>query len=224
MPKKHLKRLAAPRTWNIERKTTKFIARPLPGKHPFRYAITLNEVLKSIGVAETRKDVVNILKNNEVFVDNRIVKEVKFNVGLMDVLSIPEAKLFLRITLSPQGLLTAVEIPEKEANLKLCKVVNKTLVKKGKIQLNLHDGRNLIYDKNDIKTGDSVVVDLKDNKIREHVKMSPKTKIMLIGGSNIGKIGVLKAVDGNSVVFDSDGEEHHSVKKNVFCLGSVKVR
>ena len=224
MSKKHLKRLAAPKTWNVERKTTKFIKRPLPGKHSLKYAMTLNEFFKITGFAETKKDVVNILKSNEVLVDNKVVKEVKFNVGLMDIIAIPKEKLFFRISLSEKGLLNVVKIPEKEASLKLCKVLNKRMVSGGKIQLNLHDGRNIVYNKNDIKVGDSVLLDLNGNKIVEHIPLAPESKIMLVSGSKIGAIGVLKEIKGDEVVFETDGKLFHSVKKNVLCLGSVSVR
>ena len=227
MPKKHLKRLTAPKTWDIQRKTTKYIVRPMPGKHPFYYSLSINEALKMMGLAETRKDVVNILKHNEVLIDNKKIYEVKYNVGLMDVLSIKNEKMYYRFSLSERGLIHAVEIPEKESTLKLCKVFGKKIVKEGKFQIRFHDGRTLLLSQEEgkkIMVGDSIVLDLTNNTIKEHIKMAPKTKILLINGGNVGKIGVIKSIKGDIVSFESDKEKHLSVKKNVFPLGSIKIR
>ena len=73
MVKKHLKRLTAPRTWNILRKATKYILRPLPGKHAYHYSMSLNEAFKYLKLADTRKEVITILKTNDVFVDDKKV-------------------------------------------------------------------------------------------------------------------------------------------------------
>ena len=48
MVKSHLKRIAAPRTWDIDRKTTKFIARPKPGQHTLQLGMPLAVLLKEI--------------------------------------------------------------------------------------------------------------------------------------------------------------------------------
>ena len=54
----HLKILATPRRWAIERKKNKFIARPLSGSHSFENCITLNMLLKDfLKYAKTKKEI-----------------------------------------------------------------------------------------------------------------------------------------------------------------------
>jgi small subunit ribosomal protein S4e len=224
MPKKHLKRLVAPRTWNILRKTTKYVARPLPGKHSFYYSMSLSEIIKLLGFAATKREIVDLLKTNELFVDGKKTRELKYNVGLMDTFSIPAQKLFYRVSLSEKGQLAFIPIPEKEVNLKVCRIEQKRLIKGKKIQLSLHDGRNIPAKDDSYKVGDSVVIDLTNNEIKEHVKFAPKTTMLLIGGSKMGKIGVLKTIEPNKLTYELDKEEHSTIKKNVFCIGSIKVK
>lgn len=38
MVRRHLKRIAAPKTWPIKRKEHKWIVRPTPGPHPLKNA------------------------------------------------------------------------------------------------------------------------------------------------------------------------------------------
>ena len=59
-------------------------------------------------------------------------------------------------------------VNEKESSLKLCKIKGKNLMK-GKINLNLHDGRNIITDNKEIKVGDSVLIELPAQKINQHL-------------------------------------------------------
>jgi len=84
MGKNHLKRFAAPRTWAIERKRTKFIARPMPGPHPFKQSIALGVVLSELlGYTKTSKELNLILTNGEVLIDKKS-RKAKFPVGFKE--------------------------------------------------------------------------------------------------------------------------------------------
>jgi len=43
---------------------------------------------------------------------------------------------------------------KSDAEWKLCRIQNKTIVKGKKVQLNLHDGKNKLVEKDEYKTGD----------------------------------------------------------------------
>src|SRR5437879_13549304 len=62
----------------------------------------------------------------------------------MDVLQIEGAGQIFRILPRPNRGLTPTPILEKEAGFKLCKIIGKRNIEGGKIQLNLHDGRSII--------------------------------------------------------------------------------
>ena len=48
MGKDHLARLAAPKTWHIDRKSTTFITKPVPGPHGLQSGMPVNVILKEI--------------------------------------------------------------------------------------------------------------------------------------------------------------------------------
>ena len=86
---KHLKRLAAPRSWAIPRKTNVYTTKPRPGAHPIERALPLATVIRDmLKLTETGREARRIIGAGEVHVDGRVVKEPKFAVGFMDVVSV----------------------------------------------------------------------------------------------------------------------------------------
>ena len=98
--KKHLKRLAAPRSWPLPRKTQKWVVRPSPGPHPQEWAIPLGVVLRDIlGHCDTGREAKRIIGSREILVDGKPVTSHKHPVGLMDVVSVPAVKEHYRFLL-----------------------------------------------------------------------------------------------------------------------------
>ena len=72
MTNNHLKRIKAPRTWQIFRKAYKFISRPNPGGHSYELAVSLNTFLKELaGVSQTTKDTKYLLTHKGVEVNGK---------------------------------------------------------------------------------------------------------------------------------------------------------
>ncbi|MBD3310438.1 30S ribosomal protein S4e, partial [Candidatus Woesearchaeota archaeon] len=154
MAKKHLKRLIIPKTWNIKKKGIKYVMRPNPGSHPMEFGMPLALILRDvIRTAASQREVKKILLNKAVHVDGKERIEPKFIAGLMDVISFPKLKKHYRIILDPKCRLDAIEIPENEAKLRISRIIGKKPLKKGKIQLNLSDGRNLDAEKGEYRIG-----------------------------------------------------------------------
>ena len=203
MVKYHLKRLAAPKTWNILRKTSKFIVRPFPSGVGFLYSMPLSvwliEVLK---IANDRRDVFYLLKEKKVLVNQKNVFTKKYPVGLFDVISLPELGKSYRVVLNRRVKLTAIEIPESEANLKVLKLINKTLVKGGKVQLNFNDGTNILAndDLASTKPGDSFVYDLAQKKIVEHIPLEKDALVYILSGAHIATTALVQERKGSNVL------------------------
>ena len=143
--RRHLKRLAAPKFWPIPRKEFKWAVKPSPGPHPADNCLPLLVIIRDIlGLAETAREARMILGQRKILVDGRVRTDYKYPVGLMDVVAIPELKKAYRCVPKLGGGLTLLEIPEEEACFKLCRIEDKTTVNGGHIQLNLHDGRNVL--------------------------------------------------------------------------------
>jgi len=194
--KKHLKRLNAPRVLKIKRKENIWTIRPSPGPHPLEKSIALGILIRDyLNLSDNLRETKKILTNGEVQVDGVVRKNHEFPCGLMDVISIPALKKDFRILFDRRGKLQLVPILSKDATWKLCRVENKTVLKGKKIQLNLHDGRNKIVEKDDYKTGDVLRVSFKDQKIDDVFKFQKGTVSLITGGSHIGEIANIDDIE-----------------------------
>ncbi len=166
---KHQKRIAAPRSWRIERKTAYWTVKPRPGPHPGDRSMPLLLIIRDmLKLADSSKEAKRILNEGEVVVNGRVRKDLKFPVGIFDILSIPRIKDNYIVLLDKKGKLSLVKIGQEEASKKLCRVNGKRMLKGGQIQLNLHDGRNILLEEEraeKIKTKDSLLISLPDTEI-----------------------------------------------------------
>ena len=221
MSSNHLKRLAMPRSWPLPRKTTVWVTRPTPGAHSLEHCMPITLVLRDVlGVAKTAREVRYILHNELAQIDGRVVKDTRRGVGLMDVLTVGEENF--RCVLDHNGRLRYRPISAKEAAWKVCRIEGKTTIKGGQTQLNLHDGRNIIVDDPQAySTGDSLKLNLPDQKILEHIRFGEGTRCYLIGGGHVGSTAdvkeyiVKRSSMPNEVEFDGFG----TIARNVFAIG-----
>ncbi len=220
-----MKRFAAPGFWPIEKKTKKFVVAPRPGPHAKEKCIPVALLIRDIlNYARSLNETKTILNNGSVKIDGRVRKDPNFPVGLMDVFTIGDEQY--RILPRGRGMQT-VKIEKKEAGIKLCRIVNKNHVKK-KTQLNLHDGKNMLVDKDEYKTGDTLVIDLEKNAIKDVIKMKKGSIGLVVSGKNAGKIGkiedviVTKSSQPNKVMMKIGSESYEILKNYVFVVGSDK--
>jgi small subunit ribosomal protein S4e len=223
--KRHLKRLAAPKTWNIKRKKTMFVVRPKPSGHKREASISLNMFMKEMaGVAKTTKEVKTILQNKNILVDGRKRKDHRYAVGYLDSIQIKETNDAYRIIFDAKGRISYTPIPAKEAETKVCKIVNKTMTKGKKLQLNLNDGKNLFVDgKTKYKVGDSLVVECKDHKVTDHLPFDKNMTVCLTAGKNRGTVGkITDLTNGMITIKSNDGKEYQTRKVNGFIVGKAQ--
>lgn len=191
-----LKRMSAPIA--KERKSKgKFMASPR-GPHPKSASIPLVVALRDIAMlAENGKEGKQAIKRGELLVDGKKCKDQKFGIGIMDTVSIPSANAAYRVAPERKGI-KMLKISEKESRMKICKIVGKTAVNGGKIQYNLHDGRNLVSEKQ-FKTNDSLLIGLPEQKVIEHLKFEEGVLALIIKGKNAGMVAKMEKVEGGSV-------------------------
>jgi len=214
-----LKRLTTPKFWRLKKKKSTWAVAVRPGAHKKFESIPMQILLRDVlKIAETGKEANLILQNKQVLVDGKIIKDHAFPVGLMDVVSIPQMKKNFRIVVAKDGLIP-IEIPETEAKLKLAKIRNKKTLGKGKLQLNLTAGRNILADKKDYSTGDSILIELPENKILEHFKLDKGSTALIIKGSNSGKIVKIEKIKKGEITADLEGKETVVEKDYLFVVG-----
>jgi small subunit ribosomal protein S4e len=219
---RHLKRLNAPKSWTILRKTTKYIVKPLPGAHKLSESMPISLVLRQLGHAQSAAEAKKILHAHKILVDGRRVIDLKSPVGLFDSITLAGSNEYYRIVFDTKGRLQFLAIPKNEAGLKICKIINKTSIPGGRIQLNLNDGRNIIADKNPAKTGDTLVIEVPSQKIANHLVFEKGALIYLLGGKHIGTIGVLDKVDGDEITVTQDSQPITTAKKYALVVGKDK--
>jgi small subunit ribosomal protein S4e len=231
-----LKRKPAPRIWPIHRKEYVWVVRPKPGPHSLEKCLPLTIVLREIlGFAKTRREAKIIASQGKVYVDGRVRREDRFPVGLMDVISFPEINKHFRVLPLHKGLVLH-PISKEEATFKLCRIENKTTVKNGHIQLNLHDGSNVLIrvadpknPQEDIyKTFDTIQLSLPDRQIIGHISMKEGDFAIITGGKNLGKYGrIVKIEDVKGrkhkeaivTIEDDKGNRYQTILDFVFAVG-----
>ncbi|MBI0583623.1 MAG: 30S ribosomal protein S4e [Methanomassiliicoccus sp.] len=219
-----MKRLTAPRSWPVKRKTDHWITKPSPGAHALEGSIPVNVVLRDmLKVCNTAAEVRAVMFDKGLKVDGKIINNHKHGVGLMDVVSLPKAKSDYRMVMDRRGKLQLVKIPEAKASWKLCRIDDKSIVPGGKTQLNLHDGRNILVEKDSYKTGDVLKIEVPSQKILDHYKLEKGSVALLTSGSHVGEIAVvdeyvITRLAADNLVKFKDGTS--TVKSNVFVIGS----
>ncbi len=232
MTKRHLKRLAAPRSWKIERKSHTWVVRPRPGGQRLEDSIPLLHVVRDIlGYAESYREAKRILKEGKVLVDGKVAKDPKRSVGLMDIVEIPASKERYVVIVDKAGSLKLKPIKATEAKTKLLSIAGKTMVKGGMMQLNFHDGRNLIVDSkkaNGFGVYDSIVMNLKDNSIKQRLKYESGALAFVTKGSHRGEVATIKEINKirspmpNVVNLEKEGKVFRTVEDYIFVVGKDK--
>ena len=208
--KKHLKRLVAPDFWPVLRKEYKWVVKPSPGPHPIERSIPLLILVRDIlGYAETGREARKVIAEGHIKVDGKVRRNYKYPVGLMDVIEIVDTGETFRIVPVPVKFMMPVPISREEASFKLCRIENKTTVHGGNIQLNLHDGRNIIIKVADpanpeediYKTVGTVKISIPGQELLDYFPLEEGCTVIVIGGRNVGRVAKLVSI--------SEGMRHY---------------
>ena len=220
---KHMKRLTAPTSWPVGRKTCVWVTKQMPGAHPIERSMPLLVVVRDLaGYCDTAREARRIIGERKILVDGKVATNYKMPVGIMDVISVPDNKDNFRLLLDRLGNFRLMRITPEEAKWKLVRIENKTTIKAGKTQLNLHDGRNLVLDKNARKTGDTLKISLPDQKILGVHEFKEGNIAYMTGGAHIGQLGTVQELtvtrsSAPNLVKFKDG--FSTVKDYVFIVG-----
>lgn len=190
MSKRHLKSIAAPKSWPVNRKENKYMIRPNPGSHKMEESMPIGMILKLLGQIKTTKEAKYLINQRKISVNGKPVKELKFSAGLFDVISFSDK--FFRILYNRRGKLVFKEINKSEGNILLFRIKNKTKLAKKKIQLNFYNGTNLIVDKDNYKTNDVLIME--DMKVKEKINFEKGSSVYIIGGKHLGNIAKIEEI------------------------------
>jgi small subunit ribosomal protein S4e len=237
----HLKREASPDFWPIHRKEFTWAVKPRPGPHPIHQSIPLTIIVREVlGLAKTRKEAKKIISQGKIIVDGKIRRDERFPTGLMDVISIPEIKKNYRVLPSEKGLFLH-PISKKEAKFKMCRIEDKKILKNGHIEVNLHDGRNiLIHVENpqnpaeDVyKSLDTLKISIPNQELIEHLRLGESMLASFVDGRNIGKYGTITSIEEQTgqkrrnflvTIKDEEEKEFQTILDYAFVVGDKTPR
>jgi len=240
-PKKHLKRLVAPKSWILSKMGGNWAPRPSTGPHKLRESLPLTIALRNrLKYALTRREVIMIVMRRLVEVDGKVRTDANYPAGLMDVVKLAKVNETFRVMYDVKGRYILHELKDaKEAQMKLCRVNNVSKAKKATIGhnpfqagqagvipfLSTHDGRTIRYPDPLIKKNDTVQVDLKTGKITGYLKFEVNNLAMVTKGANIGRVGVITHKEKHPGSFDivhlkdKKGVPFATRLSNVFVIG-----
>lgn len=221
-----MKRIAAPKTWPIKRKISTFVMRPDAGKK-LDLSMPLGLLLREVSnLTENSRQTKSILNAGSVIVDGKARKELRFPVGLYEVIEIVPDKKQYRLGLSNTGSLQLFPIAATEKTVRLQKIVSKKIVAGKKLQLGLLSGAVVRMDasaKNvkDFTVGDSVLIDEK-SAVTKHLPLKVGSYVQFIGGKHIGTIGVIESIEGQKITATVDGAAVETLLDYAVVVGEDK--
>ena len=226
-PKKHLKRLHAPKHWNLGKMVGVWAPRPSAGPHKLRECLPLSIILRDrLKYALTGKECKQICMERCVKVDGKVRTDHKYPVGFMDVIELEKSGDRFRLMSDIKGRFVLHRISREEAQYKLCSV-NKVYVSAGKIPVAVtHDGRTIRYPDPDVKVNDTVKVDIATGKMSDIIKFELGAMVTATQGGNTGRVGQLMHIEKHEGSFDivtikdAKGNTFATRLGNVFVIGS----
>lgn len=206
----HLTRAESTKKWPIPRKGTRYVARPMGSvNNSVPVVVAVRDMLK---LARTAKEVNEMIKQKLLKLNGREVKDYHESIQLFNILEAGKPHI-LKITTTGKFALEPYSKKER-----LCKVINKKVLKENKVQLNLHDGSNVITNEK-IQTNDTVYLDFA-GKILRHVPLQKGKEVFIMAGAFKGQTGKIEEIEDSKVAitFDKSDNSTKLKKKEIIVI------
>jgi len=225
-PKRHLKRLNAPKHWMLDKLGGIWAPRPSTGPHKLRECLPLIILLRNrLKYALNTKEVKYILMQRLVKVDGKARTDKTYPAGFMDVIGIEKTNEFFRLLYDVRGRFAIHRISAEESKYKLCRVKSLAMGQKKVPYIITHGGRTVRYPDPGVAVNDVVQLDLESGKMTNFVKFETGNLAMINGGKNTGRVGVIVSREKHQGSFDivhlKDSAGHMFATRlgNVFVIG-----
>jgi small subunit ribosomal protein S4e len=223
----HQKRLAAPESWPVERKTETFTVKADAGPHGDEGVPLLILLRDVLGYTDSRKEARYALAQDSVIINGMAVSDEERPVGMFDILAFAEREEYYRVFPDEGGRLSLTPIDADAAGSKLGKIAGKQHVPGGDVQLTLHDGQTLLVeDPGTYSVGDSLVVANESDDIVAHFEYEEGALATAVAGQHAGQIGTIDEIQvtagssDNNVLLSAygDGEQFETVEEYVVVI------
>jgi len=187
----HINRQNIGKFWPIPRKGTKYLAVPSYNKYEsIPLVVVVRDILR---ITRNKKELQRLINEKRIKINHKEIRETNYPVCLFDVINLVDIKKNYKAIFSENKKMIFKEISDKESETKIFKVINKKILPGKKVQLNLMHGKNIIS-KEKVNTGDSLLLNLKDNKIIKIITMEKGKNIFVIKGKHIGENGKIDSI------------------------------
>lgn len=211
---KKLKRQMAPLFWGIARKEKRFVITAKPGPHPKHESIPVAVFLRdTIKIVKTLREAKSAIYDKRVKIDGVVRKSLHHGIGLMDVIELQNMDAVYRLVPKGGMPLAPISINPEEKAKKLCRVISKSTIRGGKIQIGFHDGRTMISDA-DARLGDTCVVQVPDQKILDTIRLEVGAQVIVTRGTNAGQVGTIEKIEPGTFILQ---------KRALVALGERKI-
>jgi len=204
-----------------------YASRPSPGPHKLRESLPLTILLRNrLKYALTGREVTSITAQRLIKVDGKVRTDDTYPIGYQDVVTIEKSGEHFRLLYDIKGRFTIHRITPEEATYKLCKVKKMATGARGVPYITTHDGRTIRYPDPSIKVNDTIKFDIDQGKITEFVKFDTGNVVMVTGGRNMGRVGVIthreRHVGGFDIVHVKDVLDRTFATRvsNIFVIGA----
>jgi len=239
-PKKHMKRLNAPKHWMLSKLGGIWAPRPSTGPHKLRECVPLLVLLRNrLKYGLTRRECQMIVMDRKIQVDHKVRRDLNYPAGFMDVISIEKTNEHFRLLYDVKGRFVLHRVTKDGAKFKLCRVKRFAKGKPAAVGRNplqhgqagavpyivTHDGRTIRYPDPNIRVNDTVKLNLETGKVEAFAKFAIGNVAMITAGHNLGRVGTITHRDRHPGSFDIihlqdvRGNEFSTRIANVFVVG-----
>jgi small subunit ribosomal protein S4e len=147
-----------------------------------------------LGLVKSKKELRKAINEKQITLNGKEVRETNYPVSLFDVIGVVSMKKSFKAVLNVSKKLVFEEVSGKDAESKVFKVIGKKVLDKGKVQVNLLHGNNvLVKDKEKVKVGDSLVVGF-DGKVVKVIAMEKGHVGYVTHGKHTGHRGKIEEI------------------------------
>src|SRR3989338_871512 len=199
-----------------------------PGPHSKSLSVPLGFALRELlGLSKNSKETRFLLNSGKVLVDGRARNSRNFPIGLFDIIELEGLKKAFRAVIDTKGRIRLAELKSKERT-KLCRIEGKKAAKGKRVLLSTNDGRNFLENSTSLKPGDSVIVQLPEQKIIKEMPLEKGSLVLLLSRKHTGKTASIISIMPGSMrkepllTLKQNGKEFQTVARNVFVIGKEK--
>merc|ERR1712072_779741 len=196
------------------------------GPHKLRECLPLIVMLRNrLKYALTYRECKMIVMQRLIKVDGKVRTDMFYPAGFMDVVQIEKTKENFRLLYDTKGKFVLHKVQKDEAAYKLCRIRRVMRGPKGTPYAVTHDGRTLRYPDPDVKANDTIRLEIATGKQLDHIKFEIGNTVMISGGKNIGRVGVIvnreRHPDSFEIIHVKDAVGHTFATRlaNVFAIG-----